>query len=82
MLKEIGQTDNKKTLAKRIIQNVLSDHDVPSRVILRKLQYINISERTISKAKKELGIVSYRTEKEWYWHLPGKKETGTLEDDQ
>ena len=82
MLKEVGQTDNKKTLAMRIILNVLRDHDVPSKVILRKLQYINISERTISKAKKELGIVSYRTEKEWYWHLPGKKETGTLEDDQ
>lgn len=70
MLKEATLTDNKKTLAMRIIQSVLIDHDVPSKEIIRKLKFMDVSERTINKAKKDLGIVSYRGDNEWYWHLP------------
>lgn len=62
--------DSKKMLAIRIIQDVLYEHDVLSAEIIRKLKIMDISERTISTAKKSLGIVSYRKDGVWYWRLP------------
>ena len=62
--------DSKKSLAVRIIQDILYDHDVLSADIIRKLKIMDISERTINTAKKSLGIVSYRKDGVWYWRLP------------
>lgn len=63
-------SDSKKALAIRIIQDVLCHHDVMSSEIIRKLKLMAISERTISTAKKSLGIVSYRKDGVWFWRLP------------
>ena len=82
ILKENKLADNKKTLAMRIIQSVLSDRDVPSKDIIKKLKYMDVSERTINKAKKDLGIVSYSGDNEWYWHLPDVTTKSNLEGNQ
>ncbi len=70
LLKESRGTDNKKAVAMRTIQSILRDHDAPSKDIIKKLKLMDVSERTMNKAKKDLGIVSYRSENGWYWHLP------------
>lgn len=62
--------DNKKTLASRTISSLLEGHPVMCRGIVRKLKMMDISERTINLAKKELGIVSFRKNGAWYWSLP------------
>lgn len=61
--------DSKKSLAQRIIDEMLSAKDVPSRDILNKLKLMGISERTINTAKKELGVTSYRKDGFWFWRL-------------
>ena len=66
--------DGKKALASRILLGILGEQDLPGKEIIRKLEFMNISERTINTAKKELGITSYRKEKIWYWHLPEESE--------
>ncbi len=62
--------DTKKEMTMRVLRNILVDYDVPSKYILSRLKSMNISERTINAAKKSLGVISYRTVNEWYWHLP------------
>jgi len=61
---------NKRSLARRILLEILVEQDIESTEIQEKLQYMGVSERTINSAKKELGIESYRKNKIWYWHLP------------
>ena len=62
--------ENKKELALRIISEVLSNHPISSSSIVRKLKLMDISERTINLAKKELGIVSFRKNGSWHWSFP------------
>ena len=65
--------DSKKMLATRIIQDVLFEHDAMSTDIMKKLKILDISERTINTAKKNLGIISYRKDGVWYWRLPNER---------
>ena len=60
----------KKITACRVICDILCEKDSLSTDILKKLETIGISKRTISSAKKELGVTSYRKGEAWYWHLP------------
>lgn len=60
----------KRALARRIICELLGEKDVPSSDILKKLNTMGVSERTIHTAKKELGVSSYKKGGSWYWHLP------------
>ena len=73
--------DSKKALAMRVIQDMLADHDVLSTDIVKKLKLMDVSERTMNKAKKEIGIVSYRKRGVWYWHLPEPADNEIREDD-
>ena len=61
--------DNKKSLAKRIIKELLEFQDVHSIDILHRLKTLGISERTIQTAKKELGVSSCKRGDIWLWHL-------------
>ena len=65
----------------RVIQDMLADHDVLSTDIVKKLKLMDVSERTMNKAKKEIGIVSYRKRGVWYWHLPEPADNEFREDD-
>ncbi len=73
--------ESKKTLATRIIRDVLSVHDDLSSHIIRTLKLMDVSERTINKVKKELGIESYRRDGSWHWHLPDGSITEDREED-
>ncbi len=61
--------NSKKSLARRIVLEMLHEQDTYSRDILNKLKLMGISERTINTAKKELGVTSYRKDGVWFWHL-------------
>lgn len=66
--------ESKKSLATRIMLEMLSDEDVRSSDITGKLKLMDVSERTIHTAKKVLGITSYRKDSVWYWHLPNETD--------
>lgn len=60
---------SKKSLARRIVLEVLNEGDAHSVDIMNKLKAMGISERTIHSAKKEIGVTSYRKDGAWYWHM-------------
>ncbi len=66
---DFDNTKNKKSLAIETISDMLEYRDVRSVEILRKLEIMGISERTIQIAKKQLGVTSYRVKGVWFWHL-------------
>ena len=49
---------------------LLNDRDMPCKEALEYLADIGISERTVNKAKKKLGIKSVRVNGMWHWTLP------------
>lgn len=60
------------------IADKLQDGMVPANEILELYKGMNLSDRTIRNAKKELGIKSIRKDGLWYWSLPEDKgETKT-----
>ncbi len=68
-LNERDVSESKCDFAKRVIREILEFHDVPSNDVMTKLGYMGISKRTAQEAKKEMGIVSYKKENTWFWHL-------------
>lgn len=66
---ETIQEENKHSLARRIIIEVLQEHDVYSKELINKLKCMGVSERTVNTVKKELGVSSYKKEGLWFWHL-------------
>ena len=69
--------ENKKALATRTIDDILSVQPTMCSSIIRKLKLMDISERTINTAKKELGIISFRKGRAWYWRLPDMNDSQT-----
>jgi len=68
-LQDLNSSKGKQELAIETISNMLECRDVRSTVILNKLKILGVSERTIQIAKKQLGVVSYRSGGLWFWHL-------------
>lgn len=56
--------------AKQLLSSLLSDAPQPSKLIAEKSRALNISERTLKKAKKELGIVAEKIGENWFCKLP------------
>lgn len=63
--------------AKELLENLLIE-DKSAIYIMNEMQKSGIGERTAQTAKKELGVISYRMQESWYWHLP---DPGTGEAD-
>lgn len=56
--------------AKQLLSSLLSDGEKLSKLIAEKAQALNISERTLKKAKKELKIVAEKIGENWFCKLP------------
>lgn len=56
--------------AKKLLLSLLSEGAVPSEEVSRRARELQISERTLKTAKKELGIVAEKTRAGWYCRLP------------
>lgn len=70
---------SKKEQASEYLRIMLSVEAVPSVKVLDKLDELGIKERTVRKAAKEIGIVSYRSKGIWYWKLSDSEEEVTEE---
>ncbi len=61
--------ETKADIAERMLEALLKDRDMPCKEVLKYLANIGISERTVNKAKKKLGIKSVRVNGMWHWSL-------------
>ncbi len=61
---------NVKEEAKELLEKVLSESSVEAKEIIAKSEKLNISERTLKTAKKELGVLSEKIGDSWFWKLP------------
>jgi energy-coupling factor transporter ATP-binding protein EcfA2 len=62
-------TDGKRELATNVILGLLSEGAMPSATIQDACAEVGISESTIKRAKKDLGIRSVRKNDVWHWSL-------------
>lgn len=62
------------------ITHKLADSPVPSSEVLKQAKADGIAERTLKRAKKELGIVSEKEGKHWVWRLPDQEPPDTDDD--
>ena len=65
---------SKKERAKECLRLLLAEDDIPSVEILKQMKEMNISPRTVRTAQKELGVMAYRKENDWYWHIDKVRE--------
>lgn len=65
---------SKKERAKECLRLLLAEDDIPSVEILKQMKEMNISPRTVRTAQKELGVMAYRKENAWYWHIDKVRE--------
>jgi len=63
------QADNKRELAKETLTRLLSRGPKPCNTILEECLSLDISERTLKRAKQELGVRSVWTVDGWFWEL-------------
>ena len=75
-----SSTPNKRAITIEMLSSFLHDGPKPCKQIFEHLETLGISERTAYKAKKEMGIISYRTDTTWYWELPNKEGNNENED--
>ena len=76
-LRDYETVESKKSLAARVIVEILNEQDTYSADIVKKLKTLGISERTIQTVKKELGITSYRKNGVWLWHLSNDTDSSS-----
>lgn len=60
---------NKHELAALVMAKVLAEGDVESKEVMAALKEYRIGSKTIQESKKELGVISYRKMRKWYWHM-------------
>jgi len=62
--------DNQSARARRLILAVLANGAVESKKIMRAAEVQGISEKTLNRAKIELGVYSFKRGDVWYWDMP------------
>lgn len=74
--------ENKEETAERVLIELLKE-DMESSQIFAYMKSLGISERTVYRVKKELGIISYKKNKIWMWCLPDESSRiGTEAEDE
>ncbi|MCD8398821.1 MAG: AAA family ATPase [Lachnospiraceae bacterium] len=61
---------------KNIIRLMLTADDVPSNAVIDTMKNLNVSERTVRRAAKEIGVTAYRKRYVWYWKLEPESSDG------
>ena len=65
-----NRSENKSTEAQSFIRTILQNGAVPSADILAMAQERGIAEKTLQRAKSELGVYSRKIDGMWCWELP------------
>lgn len=61
---------------KNIIRLMLTADEVPSNAVIETMKNLNVSERTVRRAAKEIGVKAYRRKYVWYWKLEPESRDG------
>ena len=64
-----GTALNEISIAAVMLREMLKDGAVPCDEIFKRMNAVGINERSVEKAKKELGVKSFRKEKVWFWQI-------------
>ncbi len=66
--------------AEEFLTTTLKDGSVPAREVFAQAEAEGIAEKTVKRAKKNLGVQSYKTglESGWLWELPAGHKTETI----
>lgn len=72
---ESGESRNEREDAKAFLNELLNDGPVPANRVKREAKQAMIAEKTLQRAKADLGVRSKReggigSEGEWFWYLP------------
>lgn len=67
-----AESVTKTEMAKRLLLNALANGALPQKDIAALADEQGIAKRTLDRAKAELKIKSYSTDKKWFWQLPEK----------
>lgn len=73
-----GETPSAREEAAAFLREQLDAGPVAARAILARARDAGISERTLKRAKKQIGAVSEKGEDGWSWVLPPDNPIGTL----
>lgn len=65
----IELVETKADTAERLIAELLKENDMPGNQMIRFMEEVGISERTVNKVKKKMGIKSYRKNNQWFWTM-------------
>ena len=76
LLSHKSKTDSKLDKAKDYLQLLLSGTDMACADIFDKMRANGIGKRTVEQAKKDMGIISYKSGDKWYWQLNGSDASG------
>lgn len=68
-----GEDTTPRSEAKLWLEAKLSDGAKPAKWILNQAKADGISEKTLRRAQKELGVISDKLADAWAWHLPGQE---------
>jgi putative DNA primase/helicase len=83
---ESGESRNEREDAKAFLNELLNDGPVPANRVKREAKQAMIAEKTLQRAKADLGVRSKReggigSEGEWFWYLPKMATSSRHTDD-
>ncbi len=68
-----GEDDTPRGEAKQWLSAKLADGAKPAKWLLAQAKADGVSEKTLRRAQKELGVISDKLADAWAWHLPGQE---------
>ena len=69
VLSGMAESRTKREQAGEKIRSLLKEAAMPSNQVFEILGRMGISKRTTKMAKEDVGAISYRNNKSWYWSL-------------
>ena len=69
LLLQKAKGESKLDKAKDYLKLLLNGSDLPCADIMEKMRTNGIGTRTVERAKKDMGIISYKLGDKWYWQL-------------
>lgn len=70
------QSDEERTalqVAKDFLEDILQDGSIPSEEVFKEAKSQKISDRTLHRAKADMGVISKKVGLKWFWDMPGSE---------
>ena len=69
VLSGMSESRTKREIAADRIRSLLKESEMASNQVYEAMGQIGISQKTVKKAKEDVGAISFRKNKTWYWSL-------------